>query len=88
VQIQARREGRAIVIEFQDRGPGVPADYLQQIFEPYFRVPRSGPDTAGSGLGLAIARRVFEAHRGSIAAAQRSGGGLAITVRLPVADLT
>lgn len=90
VEIEATRDGAAVAITVADRGPGVPPEYLQRIFEPYFRVPEGGGITAttGTGLGLAIARRVFEAHGGSVAAAERPGGGLAVTGRLPAAEFT
>lgn len=69
-----------------DRGPGVPAGWLERIFEPYARAPQGETESTGSGLGLAIARRVFEAHGGRIAAAPRPGGGLAIHASLPLAE--
>ena len=70
-----------------DRGPGVPGELLEKIFEPYFRVPGTVASTDGTGLGLAIARRVFAAHGGSVRAAPREGGGLQLKVRLPGAAL-
>jgi two-component system sensor histidine kinase CpxA len=88
VDIEAREVQGSVVITIADRGPGVPAEFLQQIFEPYFRVPRPGAtDAGGTGLGLAIARRVFEAHGGSVGAAHRHGGGLAVSARIPAAEL-
>ncbi|RPI21786.1 MAG: HAMP domain-containing protein [Acidobacteria bacterium] len=73
------------VISIRDRGPGVPEDKLQHIFEPFYRVDdardrRSG----GMGLGLAIAGRAVELHGGSIAARNTPGGGLLVEIRLPV----
>lgn len=90
VDIDAYAAGGQVIVTIADRGPGVPVEYLQQIFEPYFRVPATcaGAASSGTGLGLAIARRVFEAHGGSVSANAREGGGLAVTARVPSADLS
>lgn len=66
-------------ISVQDEGPGVPPDLLSRIFDPYF----STHDT-GTGLGLPIARRVAEEHGGGIAARNREGRGLEVTITLPL----
>lgn len=72
--------GTVIAIVVADRGPGVPPDQLEAIFEPFHRGSGSAD---GHGLGLAIARRALAAHRGTIEAANRSGGGLEVTMTLP-----
>lgn len=66
-----------------DRGPGVPEGDLPAIFEPFYR-GENGRGTAGFGLGLAIARRALEAHGGRISARNRPGGGLEVTLHLPL----
>jgi signal transduction histidine kinase len=68
-----------------DRGPGVPAELLEQIFEPYVRAPGTAGSADGTGLGLAIARRVFAAHGGTVRATLREGGGLLMEARVPAA---
>lgn len=73
----------ALFISVDDDGPGVPPDELAAIFAPFYR-GTSASGNAGYGLGLAIARRVVEAHGGSIAAANRAERGLSVTIRLPV----
>ncbi|HKX41633.1 MAG TPA: HAMP domain-containing sensor histidine kinase [Burkholderiaceae bacterium] len=74
--------GRMLVTTVQDRGPGVPPDMLQAIFEPFTRVEGS-ESVRGTGLGLAIARRAMLLHGGSVDAALRVGGGLVVTLLLP-----
>ncbi|WP_052710113.1 ATP-binding protein [Azospirillum thiophilum] len=75
-------------VEVVDHGPGVPAEMLDRIFEPFLRLDGSGSGagTAGGfGLGLAIARRAIESHGGTVRAAASPQGGLAVTVTLPAA---
>lgn len=88
VELAAARTDGELQVTIQDRGPGVPPELLTRIFEPYVRGPHNASDTSGTGLGLAIARRVFEVHGGGVTAAPRAGGGLSITVRLPMAQLS
>ncbi len=98
VEIEARMRSAEVVVTIADRGPGVPPDWLERMFEPYARAPRPDLDAGdhpagngaagdGTGLGLAIARRVFLSHEGQVAAALRDGGGLVVTLRLPRAEL-
>lgn len=89
VEIRARLEsdGRVLVASVQDRGPGVPPQMLQAIFEPFTRVEGS-ESVRGVGLGLAIAQRAMALHDGRIEAALREGGGLVLTLRLPVRGST
>lgn len=85
IGLTAERAGSTLLVAIRDRGPGVPAEYLERIFEPYVRVPRGGEDAGGTGLGLAIARRVAEVHGGAIAASNRDGGGLEVRFSFPAA---
>ncbi len=88
IQIVARLDGdnnNSIVVTLEDRGPGVPREMLERIFEPYTRLSADADDGQGSGLGLAIARRVFEAHGGRIMAEMAEPCGLRVRVLLPAA---
>ncbi len=70
----------------RDRGPGIPEDQLQKVFEPFYRVESSrSRDTGGSGLGLAIALDAIQAHRGTLQLRNRAGGGIEAAVTLPSA---
>jgi len=64
-----------------DNGPGVPADALPRLFEPFFSLKQTG-----TGLGLAIARHAVEAHGGEIVAVPAEGPGLVFRVTLPLAE--
>jgi signal transduction histidine kinase len=68
-----------------DQGPGVPETELARIFEPFYRTDKSRDHRHdGQGIGLAITARVMELHGGSVSAANRAEGGLAITLKLPL----
>ena len=87
VTVRVRRVGRDAVIDVDDRGPGIPPAERERIFEPFTRLSgttRHG--SGGTGLGLAIARRIVDAHGGTIRADSPAGGGARFTVTLPGAD--
>jgi signal transduction histidine kinase len=77
------------ILRVRDYGPGVPADSLQHIFQPFFRLrsTRSGEDN-GSGLGLAIAFEAIRLHRGSIVASNADPCGLEVRISLPACLLS
>jgi two-component system sensor histidine kinase CiaH len=84
VAVRVRRVDARIVVEVDDQGPGIAAADRQRIFEPFTRLPgttRHG--SGGTGLGLAIARRIAEAHGGTIEAGSPPAGGARFTVTLP-----
>lgn len=73
------------VLEVCDRGPGIPPEDMEHVFEPFFRGERSrNRDTGGVGLGLPSARAVARAHGGDVELANRAGGGLIATLSLPI----
>jgi signal transduction histidine kinase len=73
-----------LVIRVRDEGPGIPADMLEHVFEPFFRLESSrNADTGGVGLGLSIARDIAQSHGGSLVLQNRSPHGLEAILRLP-----
>ena len=62
------------VLEVGDRGPGVPDEARERIFEPFYRLP-GGDAGTGTGLGLSLARQVARRHGGEVACFPREGGG-------------
>jgi two-component system CheB/CheR fusion protein len=83
VGIEVAAEGSLCRIAVHDRGPGIPPDVRDRVFEPFFTT-RAG----GTGLGLAIVRRLLELQDGSIALNDRPGGGTVAEVTVPLARMT
>ncbi|HXT51944.1 MAG TPA: HAMP domain-containing sensor histidine kinase [Thermoanaerobaculia bacterium] len=85
VRISAAREEDRVVVRVIDDGPGIPATDAASLFEPFFRVDRSrSKKTGGYGLGLSIAKRIVEAHGGTIAVRNNPGRGATFEVTLPM----
>jgi PAS domain S-box-containing protein len=86
VELRAHFDAGHFVLEVRDTGPGIPADKLDYIFEPFTRVDESRTrNTSGTGLGLAIARRLAELLGGEIGVRSTLGEGSTFTLRLPTA---
>jgi signal transduction histidine kinase len=77
-------DGTAVIIAIRDKGPGIPAEHLVHVFEPFYRVESSrNRDTGGTGLGLCIARDIAQAHGGALTLTNLPQGGLQATLTLP-----
>jgi K+-sensing histidine kinase KdpD len=85
VIVHAAADERVVRLHVSDRGPGVPQEEWARMFQPFQRLGDRPTDGAGVGLGLAIARGFTEAMGGTLTPADTPGGGLTITVTLPVA---
>ncbi|WP_026354419.1 ATP-binding protein [Massilia niastensis] len=82
--VVARNADGGVVIRVLDRGPGIPEDMLEAVFEPFFRLESSrNRATGGSGLGLAIARQLAVSIGATLTLHRRSEGGLEARLVLP-----
>jgi two-component system osmolarity sensor histidine kinase EnvZ len=86
VRLRVAPAGRAVVIEVLDRGPGIPADEVDRLKQPFTRLETARSGKGGSGLGLAIVDRIARMHGGSFDLLPRDGGGLVARVTFPVKD--
>jgi two-component system OmpR family sensor kinase len=85
VEVRALEDGRAIIVEVADTGPGISPDELHSIFEELYRGTNArGVD--GSGLGLALAKRIVDLHGGQIVVRshQTEPRGTVFSLRLPI----
>ncbi|HTO95915.1 MAG TPA: HAMP domain-containing sensor histidine kinase [Myxococcales bacterium] len=83
LEVQARTEGRDVVLRVSDTGTGMPPEVKRRIFEAFFTTK---PDGKGTGLGLAICKEIARALRGRIDVESEPGKGSAFTVRFPVTE--
>lgn len=80
LSIAIRKNGNEVRIAIADTGPGIPADKLQRIFDPFYTTKETG-----TGLGLSITKKIIDEHKGSIDVDSRAGGGTTFTICLPAA---
>jgi two-component system sensor histidine kinase KdpD len=83
IGISVARDNGDVRFEVRDHGPGIPAGDRERIFEPFVRLARAGQGPRGVGLGLAIAKRLVEAHAGTIWIDQGVSDGTTIIFTLP-----
>jgi two-component system osmolarity sensor histidine kinase EnvZ len=84
VELLAEQVGSKVRVGVLDRGPGIPAEQMNAVFQPFHRVETSrSPSTGGAGLGLAIVRQLAETHGWQVEIGPRSEGGLEAWLTLP-----
>ena len=85
ITVSAEVEEQMVRFFVTDTGSGIPHQFLQRIFEQFFRVPDQQSET-GAGLGLAIAKEIVEAHGGNINVESQEGKGTTFSFTLKTAD--
>ena len=81
ISVSTEERDNHISITISDNGVGIPADVVQNIFNPFFTTREVG---SGVGLGLSIAYRVIEGHNGNVDVQSEPGQGTTFTIRLPI----
>jgi len=81
LRIRINKDEQSVSVIFQDDGPGISAEILPNIFDPFYTTKRPG---RGTGLGLSICKAILREHRGNVEAASGAGGGAVFTVTLPI----
>jgi two-component system, OmpR family, sensor kinase len=90
IQITVRQgvvSGRPCAILWvEDRGPGVPVEQRQRIFEPFYRMSGASEKDGGVGLGLALVKSIAHRHGGKVVCEDRLGGGARFVVEIPISS--
>lgn len=80
IDVTSRTEGERIVMEFADSGPGLPAEMMAHLYDPFFTTKPKGK---GTGLGLFVSREIMATLGGKLTAANRPQGGAVFSIYLP-----
>ena len=86
VQVVLRLRDQKVEIQVCDRGPGVPPELRERIFEPFYRLPGASERSGGVGLGLSLVKSITERHGGQVRCTGRDGGGACFVVELPASN--
>lgn len=85
ITVTVRQENQSLAgVSVRDTGPGIPPEFLDHIFDPFFQVKQSRRGIKGLGLGLSIVRTLVELHGGTIAARSEAGQGAELHFTIPV----
>jgi signal transduction histidine kinase len=85
VTLTLQSRGDRALVRVCDQGPGVPPQYRERIFEPFFRLPGASEREGGVGLGLALVRSIASRHAGTVQCEQGPAGGACFVLQLPLA---
>jgi len=86
VEVRLRREETDLVLEVEDSGIGISPQFLERVFERFYRVDKARSQSlGGTGLGLSIVRNIAERHGGTVGVKSQSGKGSVFTFRMPLA---
>jgi len=85
IELSLQLGKRCLEIVVSDRGPGVPPEQRERIFEPFYRLPGHAEHAGGVGLGLSLVRQIALRHGGQVRCEAREGGGSRFVLSLPAA---
>lgn len=84
ISITIREESKNVVIRVSDKGPGIPRHALKKVFDDFYRVEGAlTRSTGGTGIGLALVKKFVAVMGGTVSAANNTGPGCTISIRLP-----
>ncbi|MBI1319799.1 MAG: HDOD domain-containing protein [Candidatus Hydrogenedens sp.] len=81
LRVKMGSDGRSVVAQVSDSGPGIAPEHLEHVFEPFFTTKRQ--DEPGTGLGLSVSHSIVERHLGSLTLHSALGEGCTCTLRFP-----
>ncbi|MBG0787483.1 MAG: HAMP domain-containing protein [Anaerolineaceae bacterium] len=85
IEISLQRQGHSAIFAVHNNGPSIPNDVLEHLFERFYRGDKARDRASGgTGLGLAIARKLAEAHGGSLIGENHPAGGVVFKLVLPL----
>lgn len=84
IDVLVERSDEVLEIEVRDRGPGIPEEEFETVFDKFVQSSRTASGAGGTGLGLAISRQIVEAHHGKIWARNHTRGGAVFSLCLPI----
>lgn len=88
IELLLQENKQLIEVRVSDRGPGVPAELRERIFEPFYRAPGASERSGGVGLGLSLVKTIAQRHHGSVHCEAREGGGAVFVLSVPKAAQT
>jgi signal transduction histidine kinase len=88
IEVRLIRDERFVTISIKDDGRGIPEDMTERVLEPFVKLDPSRGHRSGYGLGLNLCQRIVQAHDGVIGIEPREPRGTAVTVELPLLDIT
>jgi len=84
ITLSLRQNADRVEVHVCDRGPGVPSELRERIFEPFYRLPGATERDGGVGLGLALVKSIAERHGGRVYCQGRPAGGSCFVIELPL----
>ncbi|MEY4429628.1 MAG: hypothetical protein RLZZ182_2317 [Pseudomonadota bacterium] len=83
VDAHLKIDSQGVRFDIEDRGPGVPEEQRDRIFEPFYRLPGHAEHAGGVGLGLSLVRQIARRHGGDVRCEAREGGGSRFVISVP-----